>query len=83
MFATSAVQFLGVVQVRVGETTHTLPVQAISTARDGEGHVGGLFEDDGQLGIMVEASGNPVEIERAVQQAAAEAAQILARRFMH
>jgi hypothetical protein len=84
MFTSNAVQFLGVVHVRVGEAVHVLPVQAMNMSPDSTGHAaGGLFEEHGQFGIMVNIHAGAAEIEKHVRAAAEEATRMLRRREMH
>jgi hypothetical protein len=47
-----------VVQLRVGDRTYAVPVQALSFAGDREGPAtaGGFFVEGDQLGILVDAS---------------------------
>lgn len=84
MFTPTAVQFLGVVEVRVGDAVHTLPVQAMNRVPDSrERAVGGLFEENGQFGIMVNMHAGAAEVEKHVRAAAEEAARLLSLRVLH
>jgi hypothetical protein len=77
-------QLLGVVQVRVGDAVHTLQVQAMNIVPDVIGHAaGGLFEEDGQFGIMVNMHAGAKDVEKHVHAAAEEAARVLQKRLMH
>jgi hypothetical protein len=80
----NGVQLLGVVTVRIGNAVHTLPIQAVQMTPDAhEGAMGGLFEDDGNFGIMVRAHEDANEVQKQVKTAVDEAVRILSQRTMH
>jgi hypothetical protein len=83
MFTPNAVQFVGVVQVRVGDAVHTLPVRIMNIAPDSAEGAGGLFEENGEFGILVNARAGSSELEARVRAAAEEAARLLSRRVLH
>jgi hypothetical protein len=84
MFTPTAVQFLGVVQVRVGNAVHTLPVRAMNIAPDSPANAaGGLFEEDGAFGIIVNMRAGAAEVEKHVRSATEEAVRLISRRALH
>lgn len=80
--------FIGFVRVSVGADVIEIPVQSVDFASDGPASGrpdarGGFFVDGAQYGILVDARASDAERDEAVERAAREAAQHLARRFLN
>jgi hypothetical protein len=82
---TPVVDFLGVVQIRVGECTVTLPVQAAELPRDDVGRAtGGFFQESaGGYGILVRRGAKPAEVEDQIRRGVAEAVRHLSSRVLN
>lgn len=75
-------RLLGFVRVVVGGHVCDLPVQAVSFAKDGLQNVGGFFESDDQLGILVDEGATPSDVQAQIERATADAVRHLSRRFL-
>lgn len=76
-------RLLGFVQVQVGSQVYALPVQAVRFEKDHDGHAGGFFTDEGQLGILVDGEATSGTVESQILRASAEAVQHLSRRLLN
>jgi hypothetical protein len=97
--AMQASRLLGYVQVHVGSRTVALPVQAIDFAtnddargpgfvndrKDAEGNAqaGGLFEEGGQLGILVDGAASDADVQAQIVKASEEAVRRLSKRYLN
>ncbi len=93
--ATRTSRLLGYVQVRVGSQSVALPVQSVEFAtkddarvdvrKDVEGNatVGGLFEEGGQLGILVDSHASDAEVQAQIVKASEEAVRQLSKRYLN
>lgn len=88
-------RLIGYVQVHVGSRTVALPVQAVHFAserdtrvndrKDAEetSHAGGLFEEGGQLGILVDGDASEAQIQAQIVAASEEAVRQLSKRYLN
>jgi len=85
-------QLLGYVQVQVGSRLFALPVQSVrfhegaasrSEASKNVKKPGGLFEEDGELGILVDGSASEADVEAQIASASAEAVRELSKRHLN
>ncbi len=88
-------RLLGYVQVHVGSRTVALPVQAIDFATnddarvnerkdaEGNGQPGGLFEEGGQLGILVDSAASDADVQAQIVKASEEAVRQLSKRYLN
>lgn len=76
-------RLLGVVQLRVGDRTYTVPVQALSFVSDGDRPetAGGFFVEGEQLGILVDASAPDVDAR--IRAASEEAVRHLSLKVLN
>lgn len=81
--ARAAGQLLGVLQVRVGDRTFAVPVQALAFAgdREGPGNAGGFFSDGDELGIFVDASAT--DVSDRIRSAGEDAVRHLSLKFLN
>jgi hypothetical protein len=72
------------VQVLVAGRTFSLAVQAVRFTSDGDAPTpGGLFDDAGELGILVDGEASPSDIQAQIVKASAEAVRELSRRYLN
>ena len=76
-------RLLGFVRVLVGARVFDLPVQAVAYEKDGDRSAGGLFIQDGQLGILVDDAATPPQVEAQIEKAAAEAVRHLSAKYLN
>jgi hypothetical protein len=92
-------RLLGYVQVHVGSRTVALAVQSIDFAtshdargpgfvnerKDPEGNAqpGGLFEEGGQLGILVDSAASDADVQAQIVKASEEAVRQLSKRYLN
>jgi len=76
-------KLVGVVQLRVGSKTYAVPVQAVKFDRDSRSEPGGFFDENGQLGILVDSEASEGEVQRQIVRASAEAAQYLSKKLLN
>ncbi len=88
-------RLLGFVQVHVGSRTVALPVQSVPFAtnddarvnerKDPEGNpqAGGLFEEGGQFGILVDEDASDAEVQAQIVKASEEAVRQLSKRYLN
>ena len=88
-------RLLGYVQVHVGSQMVALPVQAVHFAsnhdapvnerKDAEGNSrsGGLFEEGGQLGIIVDGDASEAEVQAQIVKASEDAVRELSKRYLN
>jgi hypothetical protein len=85
-------RLLGFVQVHVGSRTIALPVQAVHFASHGDADAigaernalaGGLFEEGGQLGILVDDDASDADVQAQITKASAEAVRQLSQRYLN
>lgn len=76
-------RLLGVVRVLIGGQAFELPVEAMAYERDGEHTVGGFFESEGQLGILVDDTGSAEFVQAQIDQGTVEAVRHLSRKFLN
>jgi hypothetical protein len=80
-------RFLGFVQVHVGSRSVALPVQAVHFASNGDAIdadvdrvAGGLFEEGGQLAILVDDDASDADVQAQILKASEEAVRQLSKR---
>jgi hypothetical protein len=86
------------VQVHVGSRTIALPVQSVRFASNGDAGTpsgtagsgrernadcGGLFEEGGQLGILVDDQASDADVQAQIVKASAEAVRQLSQRYLN
>ena len=77
-------RFLGYVQVQVGARLFALPVQAVHfTSENDPVAAGGLFEEAGELGILVSDDASPADVQAQIVKASAEAVRELSKRYLN
>ena len=77
-------RLLGFVQVYVGSKTYALPVQSVRFTRGGEtAAAGGLFEEAGQLGILVNGDASDADVQAQIVKASEEAVVELSKRYLN
>ena len=76
-------RLLGFVRVLVGSQVFNLPVQAMSFEKDGDRVAGGFFDNEGQLGILVDEAAPKSEVDAVIQAATAEAVRHLSRKVLN
>ncbi len=78
-------RLVGYVEVKVGTTVVTVPVQEADYDRDSDTIApGGLFQDEaGAFGILVDSAAPPDVVKERIAEAAEEAARILARKHLN
>ncbi len=81
---TNPARLLGVVQLRVGAQVFAVPVEALDFASDGTNHRGGGFFVRGdEMGILVDGTGTPAQMQEQLAEACAEAVRHLAARHLN
>jgi hypothetical protein len=70
---TASGRLLGYVQVRVGANLVTVPVQAMNLDRDGLKAPGGFYSENGQLGIYVDDTVSPKDVEEQIRRGSNDA----------
>jgi hypothetical protein len=78
-------KIVGFVHLRVGGDLVAVPVQAVPLERDQDGRAsGGFFMDsEGKCGILVDSALPASEAKRQLDQAIADAASQLSKRFLN
>jgi hypothetical protein len=77
-------RFLGFVQVQVGARVFALPVQAVHfTSENDSASAGGLFEEAGEMGILVSEDASPADVQAQIVKASAEAVRELSKRYLN
>jgi hypothetical protein len=80
-------RLLGFVQVRVGQKTYALPVQAVHFERDGESpaSAGGFFAGDeaDDYGILVDDAASESDVQDQIMKASIEAARHFSRKYLN
>jgi carbon monoxide dehydrogenase subunit G len=76
-------RLLGFVRVQVGGRVFQLPVQAVSFEKDGAGKAGGFFDHEGQLGILVEETGEESQVQAQIEAATAGAVRHISRKVLN
>jgi hypothetical protein len=76
-------RLLGYVQLRVGQKVYALPVQAVKFDRDSGSEPGGFFNEDGQLGILVDSEASAGEVQQQIMRASADAVKHLSKQFLN
>jgi hypothetical protein len=76
-------RLLGFVRVVVGAHVFDLPVQAVPFEKDGDRAAGGLFESDGQLGIIVDEAASQPQVQAQIEQATAQAVRHLSQKYLN
>lgn len=76
-------RLLGVVQLRVGDRTYAVPVQALVFAGDREGpaNAGGFFVEGDHMGILVDASAP--DVPDRIREASEEAVRHLSLKILN
>ena len=91
--AMQSARLLGFVQVHVGSRTIALPVQSVHFASNGDAGAssdrernadcGGLFEEGGQLGILVDDQASDADVQAQIAKASLEAVRQLSKRYLN
>lgn len=76
-------RLLGFVRVLIGGHVHELAVQGVTLEKDSNQNVGGFFVADDQLGILVDETAAPPEIQAQIERGTAEAVRHLSRRYLN
>ncbi len=76
-------RLLGYVQLRVRERLYALPVQAVRFDRDGGTAPGGFFDADGEFGILVDSAASASDVQIQIENASAEAARYISRKYLN
>lgn len=79
---TPSTRLLGYVQLRVGDRTYALPVQAVHFDRDSGTAPGGFFDEKGELGILVDSGASEVDVQAQIASASADAVRYFSKKFL-
>jgi hypothetical protein len=81
--AVSNTRLLGYVQLRIGEKVYALPVQAATFDRDSGVAPGGFFDEQGELGILVDERGSTDDMEAQIAKGSAEAVRYFSKKVLN
>lgn len=76
-------KLLGYVQVRFGEKWFAVPVQTVRFERDSAAAPGGFFDEEGELGILVDSQAGEVDVNAQIKRASVDAIRHIARKFLN
>jgi hypothetical protein len=76
-------KLLGYVQLRFGERLYAVPVQAVRFDRDSPTAPGGFFDEEGELGILVDSQASETDVKAQIQSASADAARYIATKLLN
>jgi hypothetical protein len=76
-------RLLGYVQLRVGERLYALPVQGVHFDRDSGTRPGGFFDEEGELGILVDVEASEVDVQAQIESASVEAVRHISKKFLN
>jgi hypothetical protein len=77
-------RLLGYVQLQVGSRTFALPVQSVQFASGTDSaRAGGLFEEKGQLAILVDSEATPADLNAQIVRASEAAIRELSKRYLN
>ncbi len=78
---TQPTRLLGYVQLRVNQRVYALPVQAVKFDRDATSQPGGFFDEEGQLGILVDSEASEGDVKEQIMTASADAVRHISKKF--
>jgi hypothetical protein len=76
-------RLLGFVRVLIGGQQFELAVQGMTFEKDGERNVGGFFVTEGQLGILVDDTASPANVQAQIEEGTAEAVRHLSQKYLN
>ena len=76
-------RLLGYVQLRVGQKTIAVPVQAVKLDRDGGNRAGGFYVEDDQFGIYVDEAGTATDVQEQIARGSNEAVRHIGRKYLN
>ena len=76
-------RLLGVVRVLIGGQSFELSVQGMSFEKDSERNAGGFFVNEGQLGILVDDTASPANVQAQIEKGTAEAVRHLSQKYLN
>jgi len=80
---TSNARLLGYVQLRVGERLYALPVQAVPFDADSGTAPGGFFDEEGELGILVDGKASDVDVQAQIASASEDAVRYFSKKYLN
>ena len=76
-------RLLGFVRVLIGGQSFELAVQGMSFEKDSERNAGGFFVNEGQLGILVDDTASPANVQAQIEKGTAEAVRHLSQKYLN
>ena len=76
-------RLLGFVRVLIGGQQFELAVQGMSFEKDSERNAGGFFVSGGHLGILVDDTASPANVQAQIEEGTVEAVRHLSQRYLN
>jgi hypothetical protein len=81
--ANASSRLLGYVQLRVGEKTIAVPVQAVKLEADGRKRPGGFYAEDDEYGIYVDDDGTERDVQAQIAKGSNDAVRHMGRKYLN
>jgi hypothetical protein len=76
-------RLLGYVQLRIGEKTIAVPVQAVKLEADGGKRPGGFYVEDDEFGIYVDGEATERDVQEQIARGSNEAVRHMGRKYLN
>jgi hypothetical protein len=81
--ANATERLLGYVQLRVGDKTIAIPVQAVKLGADGGKRPGGFYVEDDQFGIYVAEGATDRDVQEQIARGSNEAVRHMGKKYLN